>query len=69
MEDETKKSSSPDLKKSAEIEKIKGNDFMKKKEYLDAIKHYSLSLNLDNNEPTTYCNRSLAYIKIDRKFS
>jgi tetratricopeptide (TPR) repeat protein len=51
-------------KRLAENEKIKGNDFMKTKEYDEAIKFYSSSIKYDPSEATTYCNRALAYIKI-----
>ena len=44
-------------------EKIKGNELMKTKEYDEAIKHYTKSINLDEFEPTTFANRALAYIK------
>ena len=42
---------------------------MKTKDFNDAIKHYSTSLKLDSDEPTTYCNRALAYIRIKRIFN
>ena len=53
-----------EIKENAKNEKIKGNEFMQAKEYEKAIKHYTRSINLDENEPTTYANRALAYIKI-----
>jgi tetratricopeptide (TPR) repeat protein len=37
---------------------------MNSKEYDEAITHYSNSVRLDPEEPTSYCNRALAYIKI-----
>ena len=53
-------------KKIAENEKLKGNELMKTKEYDQAIKLYSSSIKIDPLEPTTYCNRALAYSKIKR---
>lgn len=50
-------------KKEAENEKIKGNELMKTKEYDEAIRYYTNSIKIDEYEPTTYCNRALAYIK------
>lgn len=65
---ESKETNSYDLikiqrKQEANNEKIKGNELMKTKEYDEAIKHYTKSINLDEFEPTTYANRALAYIK------
>ncbi len=51
-------------KKLAENEKLKGNELMKTKEYDQAIKLYTQSIKYDPNEPTTYCNRALAYSKV-----
>lgn len=50
--------------KEAENEKIKGNELMKTKEFDEAIRYYTKSINMYEHEPTTYCNRALAYIKI-----
>ncbi len=36
---------------------------MKTKEFEEAIKHYNNSIKNNPNEPTTYCNRALAYLK------
>lgn len=49
--------------KEAENKKIKGNELMKTKEYDEAIKYYTNSINIYEYEPTTYCNRALAYIR------
>lgn len=51
-------------KKMAENEKVKGNELMKTKEYDEAIRYYNVSVKYDENEPTTYCNRALAFIRI-----
>jgi tetratricopeptide (TPR) repeat protein len=51
-------------KKLAENEKLKGNELMKTKEFDQAIKLYTQSIKYDPNEPTTYCNRALAYSKV-----
>jgi hypothetical protein len=37
---------------------------MKTKEFDEAIKHYNNSIRLNHTEPTTYCNRALALIKL-----
>ncbi|CAI2382792.1 unnamed protein product [Moneuplotes crassus] len=50
-------------RKQAENERMKGNDFMGSKEYDKAIESYDKSISLDANEPSTYSNRSLAYLK------
>jgi len=39
---------------------------MKTKEYDEAVRLYNSSISLDANEPTTYCNRALAYIKMKK---
>ena len=44
-------------------EKETGNNFMKTQSLPDAIKHYTYSIIYNPKEPTTYCNRSLAYYK------
>lgn len=49
--------------RDAEVEKFKGNELMKTKEFEEAIKHYNNSIRLNPTEPTTYCNRALALIK------
>jgi tetratricopeptide (TPR) repeat protein len=51
-------------KKLAENEKLKGNELMKTKEFDQAIKLYTQSIKYDSTEPTTYCNRALAYSKV-----
>ena len=45
-------------------EKETGNNFMKSQSMPEAIKHYTYSIISNPKEPTTYCNRSLAYFKI-----
>ena len=44
-------------------EKETGNNFMKSQSMPEAIKHYTYSIISNPKEPTTYCNRSLAYFK------
>ena len=39
---------------------------MKTKEFDEAIQFYNNSIKLDPDEPTTYCNRALAYVKIKK---
>ena len=50
------------LKKKAENERLKGNDFMKSKEYDVAIEWYNKAIAIDPTEASTYSNRALAYI-------
>jgi tetratricopeptide (TPR) repeat protein len=50
-------------KKMAENERLKGNEYMKSKEFQDAIKSYSKSLELFSEDAATYSNRALAYLK------
>ena len=47
----------------AKSEKETGNNFMKSNSLPEAIKHYTYSIISNPKEPTTYCNRSLAYFK------
>jgi tetratricopeptide (TPR) repeat protein len=51
-------------KKSAENERLKGNECMKSKDYELALACYSKSIDLDEKEYTTYANRALARIKL-----
>ena len=44
-------------------EKETGNNFMKSNSLPEAIKHYTFSIISNPKEPTTYCNRALAYFK------
>lgn len=43
---------------------MKGNEFVKSKDYDLAIKAYSRSLEINGNEPFTYANRAMAYLKM-----
>ena len=45
-------------------EKETGNNFMKTQSMQEAIKHYTYSIISNPKEPTTYCNRSLAFYKL-----
>lgn len=49
-------------KKRAEDERLKGNEFMKAKEYKEAIDCYTRSLSYFNHDPATYSNRALAHL-------
>lgn len=51
--------------KEAEKLKILGNEAMKTKGYLEAITKYTESIKINPKESSTYCNRALAYIKIN----
>ena len=50
-------------KKMAEQDRMKGNEAVKSKDYSEAVYHYTNSINLDPNEPFTYANRAMAYLK------
>lgn len=50
-------------KKAAENERLKGNECMKAKEYVDAIKCYSRALELHPDDSATFSNRALAHLK------
>lgn len=50
-------------KKLAENERFKGNECMKSKDFADAIKCYSRSIEMHPNDPATFSNRALAYLK------
>jgi tetratricopeptide (TPR) repeat protein len=47
----------------AENERLKGNESMKSSDFKDAIKCYSKSLELYRDDPATFSNRALAYLK------
>jgi lipoprotein NlpI len=42
---------------------------MKTKEFDEAVKYYNNSLRIDPEEPTTYCNRALAFFRLKSKFN
>lgn len=50
-------------RKMAENERFKGNEWMKGKEFQEAIKCYSRSLEHYPNDAATFSNRALAYLK------
>lgn len=50
-------------KRYAEDERLKGNEFMKSKEYQDAVNCYTKSLEL-MEEAATFSNRAMAYLKL-----
>lgn len=56
-------------KKIAEDERLKGNEFMKSKEYDEAIACYTKSIQLFPDEAATYSNRALAYLKVKKNAS
>lgn len=49
--------------KLAEAERNKGNEAMKSKDFDEAIGFYNKSMDWDNKQASTYCNRALAYLK------
>ena len=51
-------------KRSAEDARYRGNEYMKAKEYEEAVSAYSRSIELNESEPATYCNRAMAYLRM-----
>ena len=49
--------------KRAEAERNKGNEAMKSKDFDEAIGFYTRSLELDDRQPASFCNRALAFLK------
>ena len=50
-------------KRSAEDARYRGNEYMKAKEYDEAINAYTRSIELNPSEAATYCNRAMAYLR------
>jgi tetratricopeptide (TPR) repeat protein len=51
-------------KKTAEDERLKGNEFMKTKEFSEAVACYSKSIEIDPEQPFTFANRAMAFLKL-----
>ena len=51
-------------RRAAESARYNGNDYMKAKEYQEAINAYSRSIKLNPFEAATYCNRAMAYLRM-----
>lgn len=51
-------------KRLAEAERYKGNDFMKGKEYNEAVTAYTRSIDLCGTDSASYSNRALAYLRL-----
>jgi len=51
-------------KRTAENERLKGNEFVKSKDFELAIKAYTRSLEIVKDEPFTFANRAMAYLKL-----
>jgi len=51
-------------KRAAEDARYRGNEYMKAKEYDEAINAYTRSIDLNPKEAATYCNRAMAYLKM-----
>ncbi len=56
--------SAVEIKKQAEAEKQKGNDSMRSGEFKDALACYTKSIAICGDDPATYSNRALTYIKL-----
>lgn len=52
-------------RKTAEEEKMKGNNFMKEEKYADAIESYTRAIQIDKRNAIYYCNRAAAYTKLE----
>jgi tetratricopeptide (TPR) repeat protein len=50
----------------AESEKEKGNEAIKKKDFVLAAQHYTNAINFDGSQSTYYSNRALAYINTSK---
>jgi small glutamine-rich tetratricopeptide repeat-containing protein alpha len=50
-------------KRLAEAERYKGNEFMKSKEFDEAIASYTRAIADDPKEPAAFSNRALAYLR------
>jgi tetratricopeptide (TPR) repeat protein len=48
----------------AENERLKGNEFMQSKEFQEAVKCYSKSLELNPTDAATFANRALAHLRL-----
>ena len=51
-------------KKIAENERLKGNEFVKSKDFKEAVICYTRSIELNEGEAFTYANRAMAYLKL-----
>ena len=51
-------------KRSAEDARYSGNEYMRSKEYDEAVNAYTRSINLNPSEAATYCNRAMAYLRM-----
>lgn len=52
------------LKKQAEAKKNEGNEFYKKKQFEQALKHYDEAIALDENEVTYLNNKAAVYYEM-----
>jgi tetratricopeptide (TPR) repeat protein len=51
-------------KNLAANERLKGNEFIKAKDFKEAIQSYSRSIELDSEEAASYSNRAMAHLKL-----
>jgi len=54
------------LKNTAENERLKGNEFMKSREYDAAVECYTKSIEIFPDEAASYSNRAMAYLKLKK---
>ncbi|KAB7500428.1 Small glutamine-rich tetratricopeptide repeat-containing protein 2 [Armadillidium nasatum] len=62
--EEKKEKKKTQNEKKAETLKLNGNQFVKKKEYFEAIQSYTEAIDLDPQCPIYYLNRAIAYYNI-----
>ena len=51
-------------KRAAEDARYRGNEYMKAKEYQEAVNAYTRAIELNESEPAAYCNRAMAYLRM-----
>lgn len=44
--------------------RLKGNEYMKSKEFSEALNFYEKALQLNPKDASTHCNKAMAYLKL-----